>query len=358
MKIALIKLMDRLLGGCVAGVLPAPRRRPVPEVRKVLLIRPGGIGDAVLLVPAIRALKRAFPECRIELLAEKRNAAAFALCPEIEAVHRYDSPRGLLAVLTGGYDVVVDTEQWYRLSAVVARLTRAPLLVGFAGNRRERLFTDPVAYPLESYELCSFFRLLEPLGVAPLSRFDAPFLQIPAAASAQADRLLGALAGRPFVALFPGASTPEKRWGVDNFARVVAHLRARGVAVVLVGGEDSMRDGAALAGEGVLDLTGRTPLAVTAALLGRGRALVTGDSGLLHIAAGLGIATVSLFGPSDPGKWGPTGSRHLQVSAGLDCAPCSRYGTTPPCPVRVRCISGIAAAEVIAAVDEILAGRA
>lgn len=114
--------------------------------------------------------------------------------------------------------------------------------------------------------------------------------------------------------------------------------------------------GGELAGEGVLDLTGSCSLAATAAVIARGRALVTGDSGLLHIAAGLGTPTVSLFGPSDPRKWGPVGALHRQLQAGLPCSPCSRYGTTPPCPMAGGCLARIPVARVIAAVDDLLGG--
>lgn len=357
MKIRLIKLLDRLVGGMATAALPPARLRPVSAIRSALFIRPGGIGDAVLLVPLLKALKAAHPGCRIEILAEKRNAAAFGLCSGIHAVHCYDSWGGIAAALRGDYDIVVDSEQWYRLSAVVARICGASLSVGFATNERKRLFSHPVPYPLEEYEACAFLRLLAPLGIAVPPAVAAPFLDLPPAAAEAAQRLLEPLSGRPFVTLFPGASVPEKQWGIDKFRELAALLAGTGIATVLVGGKDAASAAREIASHaGSLNLAGACSLAVSAAVVGKGRALVTGDSGLLHVAVGLGTPTVALFGPSDPVKWGGRGENDAVLTCGLSCAPCSRFGTVRSCPEGGTCLAAVTVGEVEAAVRKLLAG--
>jgi ADP-heptose:LPS heptosyltransferase len=360
MKIKFLKLIDRLLGPIAVAVLPAVRPQPVRTPRRILVIRPGGIGDAVLLLPALRALRAAFPGARIDILAERRNAAAFALAgPGFSPVVCYDAPSGVAAALRSEYDVVIDTEQWYRLSAVIARISGPKLSIGFATNERARLFTHPIPYDLTSYEAYSFFRLLEPLGIASPKSLEVPFLEIPEAARIEARTLVAPLGGRPFLTLFPGASVPEKQWGKENFRDLAARLIARGEALVVVGGRDAAGlVGAAASCGALLDLAGRCSLAVSAALIGQGRALITGDSGLLHIAAGLGTPTVSLFCPSDPGKWAPQGGRHLALSAGRACGPCSRFGTIPPCRQNTPCLAPITVDAVLAALDRVLADAA
>ena len=357
LKATLLKRFDALAGPLLAWLFGKPGRGDLPaSPRSALFIRPGGIGDAVLLVPALRAFMAACPDCRIDILAEKRNAQAFLLCPGIGAVHLYDSPAGLAAALTGGYDLVVDTEQWYRLSAVVARLVRAPRSIGFDGNDRVRLFTDPVVYSQQDYEAISFFGLLAPLGIEPPMEITAPFLHLPAAAAYAAKRLLAPLQGRRFVALFPGASVPKKQWGGENFRTVALALDSEGIAVVIVGGEDAFAAGEAIAEGGVaLNLAGKGTLVESAALIAGAQLLVSGDSGLLHIAAGVGTPTVSIFGPSDPVKWGPKGEGHLAFRSSLHCAPCSRFGSVPACPVAVRCMDA-EAPRVADAVLRILKG--
>lgn len=324
------------------------------SVSSLLLIRPGGIGDAVQLVPTIIALKKIYPDCQITILAERRNGVTFALCPDVTQVLLYDSPKQLLAALRQRHDVVIDTEQWHRLSAVVARLIRSDLKIGFATNERKRLFNVAVPYAHEDYEANSFLRLLEPLGI---ERQEAqyPFLKVPEHIARQAEKRLVPLAGQAFVALFPGASIPERRWGGEQFHRLALWLNEQGVAVVVVGGGQDRETGEAILGccKG-LNLAGVTSLAETAAVLQRSSLLVTGDSGVLHMAVGLDVPTVSLFGPGIADKWAPCGEKHIVLNKNLPCSPCTRFGTTPPCPEGGRCIQEISVDEVVSAVATLL----
>ncbi|HEX2769795.1 MAG TPA: glycosyltransferase family 9 protein [Geobacteraceae bacterium] len=163
-KIEILKRIDSILGKMAVRLWSVPCQQ-VTGTSSFLLIRPGGIGDAVLLAPAIRALRRAYPEATIDLLAERRNSGIFSLVPEVNKVFHYDAPRELMAALRRRYDVVIDTEQWHRLSAVVARLTGAQVSIGFATNERSRLFTHHIPYSQDEYEAISFLNLLMPLGI-------------------------------------------------------------------------------------------------------------------------------------------------------------------------------------------------
>jgi ADP-heptose:LPS heptosyltransferase len=75
--------------------------------------------------------------------------------------------------------------------------------------------------------------------------------------------------------------------------------------------------------------------------------LVSGDSGVLHLAVGLDVPTVSLFGPGIAEKWAPRGDIHRVIDHHLACSPCTRFGTTPPCPIQARCLADIGVDEVL-----------
>lgn len=235
-RIALLKAVDALLGRLAVplATLCSPRAQRSEAIGSILLIRPGGIGDAVLLIPAIQAIRKKFPSADITVLAERRNAAAFQLCSEVNRVLLYDRISDFLAVLRTTYDVVIDTEQLHRLSAVVARLTRAPVSIGYGTNQRSRLFTHSIPYSHDTYEIDSFLGMLEPLGIG-LHGVPERFLAVPDNALRTAASLLESLAGRPFAALFPGASIPERRWGADRFRQVAERLAAFGIPAVVVG---------------------------------------------------------------------------------------------------------------------------
>ncbi|MGK2905935.1 MAG: glycosyltransferase family 9 protein [Desulfuromonadales bacterium] len=355
-----LKKLDGIIGSLLVRMWPRPQQPkllPVP-VASLLLIRPGGIGDAVLLVPAIRRLREAFPVARIVVLAEHRNRGAFTLCPGIDRVLCYDLPRELFAAFASSYDVVIDTEQWHRLSALVARIARSQLKIGYATNERQRLFTHTVAYSHDSYELNSFLALLKPLAIEPPAALHFPFLIVPAVDQVSADNLLGSFLEKPFVVLFPGASIAERCWGLEKFRQLAIRFIDEGLAVVVAGGKQDIAAGSAIAHDlGALNLTGKTSLCETAGVLHRAQLLVSGDSGVLHLGVGLGTPTVSLFGPGIAAKWAPRGEQHVVINHNLPCSPCTRFGTTPPCPIGAKCIQDISVDEVFVAARNMKPGE-
>lgn len=352
-----LKKIDGVIGSLLARMWPRPKQPGgvLSSVSRLLLIRPGGIGDAVLLAPTIGRLREVFPMARIEVLAEKRNAGAFALCPGIDRVLCYDRPGELWQTLKNSYDVVIDTEQWHRLSAIVARMIRSQTKIGYGTNERRRLLSHAVDYSHDSYELNSFLELLKPLGIEPPATTHFSFLTIPAVDQETADNLLGTFLEKPFVVLFPGASIAERCWGIEKFRQLANRFIDEGLAVVVVGGKEDIAAGSAIVdGFCALNLTGKTSLCGTAGVLHRAQLLVSGDSGVLHIGAGLGTPTVSLFGPGIAAKWAPRGKQHVVINHNLSCSPCTRFGTTPPCPIGAKCIQDISVDEVFAAARNLL----
>jgi ADP-heptose:LPS heptosyltransferase len=346
--ISYLKWFDGVFGRFAASLFAPLPVRPVESPRRFLVIRPGGIGDALLLIPSLMLLREAFPEAKISVLAERRNAAAFTLCTAVDALFLYDVGLGLFKALRRRYDVVIDTEQWHHLSALVARLSLAPVAIGFATNNRARLFNYPVAYSQDDYEPDSFCHLLEPLGL--MGPWRLPFLTIPLECERSSCELLAPLSGRPFVAIFPGASIVERRWKTEYFSLVAQALVARGVGVVVLGGGEDAQAAGGIAPGAVLNLAARTTLAESAAVIARSALLFAGDSGVLHIAVGLGIPTVALFGPGIAVKWGPKGEGDMVLDRHLPCSPCTLFGTTPSCPVKGRCLTEITPQEALCAV--------
>lgn len=351
----ILKKLDPFIGRLLVALVPrAPKRQPVTAPGSVLFIRPGGIGDAVLLLPAVLQLSKHFPQCRIEVLAEARNGAVFALCPVVKRVYHYHQPADLLRVMNQTYDLVIDTEQWHRLSAVMARLVRSRMKIGFATNERSRMFTATLSYAHQEYEILSFLRLLEPLGMEYLAPGSAPWLQIPPQVKLPIE--LDLPQNSPLVVLFPGASIAERQWPAAAFAALAERLLETGCSIVLVGAAPDVAAGQTIQRQAprVVNLIARTSLLQTALLLKHSSLLISGDSGVLHLAVGLAVPTVSLFGPGIAAKWAPTGVRDRVINHQLNCSPCTRFGTTPPCPIGGRCIAEIAVDEVFAAAQELL----
>lgn len=319
---------------------------------RVLVIRPGGIGDAVLLLPSLRVLRERFPSAEIDVLAEARNAEIFTFCEPVTTIFLYHRVRDLIRVFRQSYDLVIDTEQWHRLSAVVAFLTRAPVRVGFATNDRARLFSHRVPYDQETYEVLSFLQLLGSVtGQTTLFDQEAPFVAV-------SPRYVDPIRSRPLVVISPGASIREKMWGGERFAELAARLVEEDCVVTVVGSEAERKQARLISsswGTSIIDLVGQLSLQEVAAVLAGADALVTPDSGLLHLAYAVGTPTVALFGASNPKKWAPRGRNHRTLSTELPCSPCSAFGYTPPCAIGIECLRRILVEDVLNATLEVIA---
>lgn len=349
---AFLKSVDSIVGRLASHLLPSPAKPlSIAGIRSILIIRPGGIGDAALLAPAIGLLKTHLPETSIDVLGERRNSGVFTLIPGIRKLFLYDAPADLFKVIRGGYDAVIDTEQWHRLSAVVARLTGAPVLIGFGTNDRRKLFNHYISYSHGDYEVDSFLHLLEPLGIAAIWNKPTSFLKIPEIVLREnlpSDNLLD---GRPYVAIFPGASIKERQWGMHRFREIVSRLEAEGLVVVIIGGvEDKVQGEGIVAGGRALNLAGTMNLAGTAKIISNAALLLSGDSGVLHLGVGLGVATISLFGPGIAAKWAPRGEQHTVLNRFIPCSPCTSFGYTPVCQYGAKCLAEITTEEVFTAI--------
>ena len=373
-KISLLKFIDKTIGRLLVWIVPnlfrASNLTTTNPINKILIIRPGGIGDAVLLIPAIKILKNYLPGSEIDILSEKRNSEIFALCKEVSKVFQYDKDLELKKCLKNNYDIVIDTEQWHRLSAVVAYLTKAPIRVGYNTNERGRLFTHTVPYSHDEYEVYSFFNLIEPilrsysLLQSKEELFfdpDKPFLDID---NISVDKETLSVINtavekwpKGLIAISPGATVRERRWGGDRYGKVAKKLSEEGYGVIIVGAASDRPEAEKILqyAPHCIDLTGKTDLKTVAYILKQCKLFIGPDSGTLHIAVGVGTPTVSLFGSGIQKKWGPIGRNHIIINKNLPCSPCTRFGYTPECRNAIQCILQITINEVLESAHKLLA---
>jgi lipopolysaccharide heptosyltransferase II len=370
LQVRLLKAIDHLIGRTIyRAFLYWHRRHARPgdgglpaAVTKILVVRPGGIGDAVLFFPLLQALRREFPQARLDVLAERRNVGLFGTNDVVHHAYAYDGSYGreLLAVLRGKYDIVIDTEQSHFLSAIITYLTGAPVRCGFDTQGRGGLFTHRVHYSDQIYEVHSFLSLFRALtGKQESFNPEQPFFPIAEAHLAWARSLLANGSDGHLAVVLPGASTPLKRWAPERYRRVVQWLIDHGLRVAIIGGAtdvtaaQQVTDG--LDPSQVINLAGNTSLPRTAAVIALADVYVSSDTGPLHIAYGVGTPTVHMFGSGILEKWAPAGSRYRAVHKALPCSPCTRYGYTPPCPYGVECMKRIEVEDVIPKLIEALA---
>ncbi len=372
-KIKFIKAFDRSIGSIVCQALGLFTTRSkknlhtaIPEadlknIKRILVIRPGGIGDAILFYPLLHHLKKKFPRSELHILAEKRNHGVLDANRIADRVYLYDSflTADLIKVMLSHYDLVIDTEQYHNLSAVVTFLTGAKFRCGFDTGPRGQLFTHRVPYNQQIYEVYSFLNLFSLLtGEEAIFDENAPFYPVEEQFLIWAKEQLKKFDSRKIAILCAGATVPERRWGAKKYSELAEWLISKDFNVVLIGapGEraDSLEIEQGVAQERILNLVGKTSIPHAAAIVSLADIYVSSDTGILHVAYGVGTPTVHLFGPGILEKWAPVGEKYIAITKNLPCSPCTTYGYTPDCPYNSKCVHMISVDDIKEAVMKIL----
>ncbi len=164
LKLKLIKSADFCFGSLLCALLRGRESVPAPKIlNRVLIIRPGGLGDSIFLLPTLRAFRKQWPAIKIDILCERRNEDVFLSQQDLfRHVWSYDRFTQFFEVWKQKYDIVIDTEQWHYASALIAYFLKSDMKIGY-GTRplRRKLFNKSIVYDSDLYELDNFFRLFD-----------------------------------------------------------------------------------------------------------------------------------------------------------------------------------------------------
>jgi heptosyltransferase-2 len=321
----------------------------MPE--RVIVRLPNWLGDTVMAVPTLRAVRSGRPDAQI--LAAGPWVSILAGQGLVDVLVTY--PRAWSGRLR-----VADTVRAFAGETVIllpssveaalaARYWGARRRIGFADGLRFGLLTDRLDFPApRRHQIDEYLMLAERFGVEPITR--EPRLETPDADSEPCRQVRALLheAGvarprTPLIGIHLGAEYgPAKVWGVGRLRELCRHVSEGGAHPLLLGAPaDAARADAVAAVAPVASLVGKDHPGLLPALLAELDVLVSGDTGVAHLAAALGTAVVTLFGPTDPALSAPRGAARV-VRNPVPCAPCF-YRT---CPIDHPCLEGIDAAVV------------
>jgi len=288
----------------------------------------------LLATPTLQALKTAFPAARLTVVVNRGTEAILDGNPHVDEILPLDKGSiatqwRFLASLRGRrFDTVIDLTDADR-SAFLTWMSGAPVRIGFNDERRirGRGYTTVVRSEPAVHRIERDLTVLQPFGIVATDR--TPRLWLTAADEQRADQLLNRLgieSQRPIVVFQPGARYWFKAWPAERFAELADRLSAELGSQTLIGGS-LQEDGLALrirrvAKSRPISIAGLADVRTFAALLKRASLFVGNDTGAMHIAATVGTPLVALFGPSNPGEWGPRGGAAEIVYKGLDCRAC------------------------------------
>ena len=326
------------------------------DIKSVLVVKLSAIGDVIHALPVSYAIKETYPEAKVTWVVEPPAYDILKDNPYIDNIivfekKKFKSMRGFLQnygpftkILNADkYDASLDLQGLFK-SAAIAWSAKAPIRLGTCNMREmSHKVSRPVVGPnadghiVERYldvvrELgCQVNKVVFPMEISPRDQ------QAAEGAMQQA----GIRMENPYVVLAVGANWPNKRWPTRYYAKLSDWLYDRKIIPVIIGG--GMLD-STLAGEidaeaeiPPIILVGKTTLKQLAHVIKNAKAVVGGDTGPVHLAAGLGVPTVMVMGPTDANRNGPYGQLENAIEANRPCKYCWKRA----CPKGLECLSVI-----------------
>lgn len=322
------------------------------------------MGDAVLMTPALAALRAGLPNAELSVVLREELADLFEDLPLVDQViplggRRFDKLSLAGSLRRSGFDAVINfhggpTSAWLTAaSGARLRVGRDAYRFSFLYNVRARPPEEVFAQSAAIHTVHAQASLVACLGI-PVTDLSLR-LRVPERPRKDlADRLENLHANETgFVVVQPTASFPTKQWPTERFVHLMRRLREQTSFAVVV----SLPAGSSLVDSfPEFPILSGLPAGELMALMERARLYVGNDSGPMHVAAALGTPVVGIFGSSDPKRWHPWGVPHRTLWAGLDCSPC--HGKWCANPNQLACLQELSVESVLEATNSLLSERA
>jgi lipopolysaccharide heptosyltransferase II len=331
------------------------------KVSRIIVRATNWVGDAVMTLPALEAIRENFPHSSITVLGKPWMLPLLEKHPAVDRViilrkkgryltDLFEVIRVVREIRKQGFDLAVLFQNAFE-AALLAYLGGAGFRLGYNTDGRGFLLSHRVIRSdevLKVHQVEYYLSILRAMGWKAVSR--DPSLYVDKKYLNDAWRIMdsnGIKKGDFLIGLSPGAIFGEaKRWPSERFARIGDWAVERwGARVVVMGSEKEMDICRGLSGfmeNRPVNLCGRTSLGEAMGVISRCRFFVTNDSGLMHMAAALSVPTVAVFGSTDPVATGPRGPNTRIVKHDIECAPCLK----PSCPRDFICMLSIEPEEV------------
>lgn len=318
-----------------------PRNISQIELKKILIIGLSCLGDNLLLTPAIKKIKDTYKNSEIDIVIGPRAIDFVSENPLFSNYFIYDKREGVLKLIKKlrkkRYDLIVD----FRNSLIPFFLKSKYKLIFF----KNELFSEKF-YTHESERIMNF---LEPFFGKGEIKLYFPVGNNYREKIREIFHSIGIKQSDLVVVLNPGAKFEGKRWGKEKFAILGKELiKNYGVKIIITGSKDEEKltqEVKELIGKTfVFDFGGKTNLKELAAIFERSDLVVTNDTGSMHLACAVGADVVAIFGPSNPYRYGPIGTKSFVVHSNIDCFPCKKESK---CKINFKCIKEIEVEDVL-----------
>jgi lipopolysaccharide heptosyltransferase II len=346
--------------------LPDTKRANELKPFRILIRASNWLGDAVMSIPAIRTIKAGRPDAHITIVTPENLAPVWKLVPEVDEII---SLRGKSVFHTvrqiearKKFDVAILFPNSLR-SALEVWLADVPRRVGYAGHFRAELLNQIIREPRKPgppvHQSKRYLKIAEACGAEVHQQTPDVSSNSSARQSLAPPHRPSTISHQPFLlGLCPGAEYgPAKRWLPERFIevgqKIVAGHNAKWVLFGTARDVDLGKQIAGALGDHCVNRIGQTTLQQLIDELRQCRLLLTNDTGTMHLAALLGVPTVSIFGSTEPAFTGPLDANHVVLRHHVECSPCFLR----ECPLDFRCMKAVTTAEVVDAINSVLRSK-
>lgn len=323
---------------------------------RILVVRLSALGDIVLTLPTVFALREGFPQAHLAMLCRAPEGRILNGVTALNDLHLFEATSGQLpeAVSSPPWDLLVDLSGTGKSRRLLSGVRARRRLTAKKQTLRRWAFVHARRWGATGTGILSAReRMASVLGPLRLSLGDRKPWLLPFAKDALPTAPL-----RREVVLAPGGGRVPKMWPREFYGEVAAHLARRGIAVLVVGNSAEralLEEVAKGAHEGIVEILAGRDLAELPARLSGAAAAITNDSGLLHVAEACDVPVVALFGPTHPALgFAPWREDSIIVHSGISCSPCDLHGPKT-CPRSHHlCLRGIEVSRVLKALEGVL----
>ncbi len=345
----------------------------IEKVKKILVTRTDRIGDLILSLPAIESIKKRFPEAELYLVALPGIGELAFNNPYIDRIIFYDK-RGrekkfldhlkfAVSLRKEKIDLAVHLHPTNRVH-FISFVAGIPVRIGYE-RKWPFLLTHKIKdlkYRGEKHESEYNYDILSLLGIEKPEKIEPKVYLTDA--DVESFRKKSAVLGIEYssladvVTIFPGASCPSKRWGLDNFVKLISKIRdVHGLDFAIIGGKDEIEYAEYIENKlpfRVFNFSSLLTLRETGVLLRNSRLMISNDSGPAHLASAVGTPVIVIFGRNNSGlspvRWMPIGERNRYILGESNCVVCLAHR----CEKEFECLKNVKVDDLFLVVEEVL----
>jgi len=335
----------------------------------ILIIKLSALGDTILLIPILRTLKENYPDSKISFICTTININAIKNCSYIDKLILFDisgSIKNPIKIINfifrlykEKYELVIDFDQWLRISSIISFLSGAKIRIGFntEGQYKHLLFTNTIKHNRQAHEIDCFFDLIRPLKIN-ITNKNLEF-NIPETGKLDVETILDEYNINPndfIILICPGVPEHgwQRQWPIENYAELCNSIKKKYKCKILAVDTNKFNL------QKISELTSGTVIPLfdlsfitLAGIISKSNLVICNNSGIMHLASAIGTTVIALHGPTDYRKWGPYGKNHNIIKSNCECSPCLYLGFEYKCNTR-KCMESITVKEVLTAIDNLI----